>query len=60
MRCRRGSVVKGDGPSTLSTMVRMSWRNDKVAESPTYTASRQSRHHGLAQGLLTQSAAWVL
>jgi hypothetical protein len=35
--CRLGSSVKGDGPATLSTIIRINCRNDKVAESPMYT-----------------------
>ena len=34
---RLGSVVKGDCPATDSTIIRTICRNDKVAESPTYT-----------------------
>lgn len=37
-RWRLGSVVNWDGPSTLSTIIRMNWRYDNVAESPRYTA----------------------
>jgi hypothetical protein len=35
--CLLGSIVKGDGPATLSTIIRISCKNDNVAESPTYT-----------------------
>ncbi len=35
--CRLGSKVKGDGPATLSTIILINCRNDKVAESPIYT-----------------------
>lgn len=35
--CLLGSVVNGDGPATLSTIIRMSCKNDRAAESPMYT-----------------------
>lgn len=37
--CRLGSIVNGDGPATLSTIILMSCKNDNVAASPTYTVS---------------------
>ena len=37
--CRLGSKVKGDGPATLSTIILINCRNDKVAESPIYTST---------------------
>jgi hypothetical protein len=36
--CLLGSKVKGDGPATLSTIIRINCKNDKVAESPMYTS----------------------
>lgn len=35
-----GSLVNGDAPAMDSTMIRMSARNDNVAESPMYTIGR--------------------
>lgn len=36
-RCRLGSMVNWEGPATLSTIIRIYWRYDSVAESPRYT-----------------------
>lgn len=37
IRCLDGSLVNSDGPTASSTIIRISWRYDKVAESPRYT-----------------------
>jgi len=39
--CLLGSIVNDEGPETLSTIIRMSCRKDRVAESPIYTTFSQ-------------------
>lgn len=39
--CLLGSMVNEEGPATLSTIIRISCRKDKVAESPIYTVQSQ-------------------
>jgi hypothetical protein len=36
--CLLGSSVKGQWPTTVSTIIRMICRKDRLAESPRYTA----------------------
>ena len=46
IRCRLGSWMKGEpisDPAVFSTTMRISWRIDRVDESPIYTAEPVSQ-----------------